>query len=474
MGNSFLPGDLVGVCGRSNPTLGPPVEPCLPLRIDPFGVVGVGTDSWRESVAVCSLAPSGVTFSRSADAILAGRLFRRCMSACFKVSMLERLRGCRRDGSDGCGSAARAARGVRRSFSCQAPSSPETDPLSEEVSLSPVPSLSQCGASDPMPPAVCWRIQSSVRPRAGRLARFARTAALTKEDDGCASWASGRKGAGRRNGVWISSWWIGESSDGPLLTLRLRKRDGSDRGYGEPQLAVTYRLSSARLFGDGVRRNSKALSGRRGAGSGGTIGDDSPSAVEPAERAGDPRGDEDGACGSPVPACAGAPGGSGGGDRWDDVVKVPNARERDVSGREAGQRREQGAGCASPSVAGRRGSQRTRARSAADERRVACSWISFFFASPTIVAGLDGSWHRGNVERGCASWAWRMRVATRFRQTGGGLIFCPGVPEAGSWARKKERAGRGQGSDKKTENRTQAAKHIERGNCCSGERAREG
>jgi len=148
MGASFFPGDLDGVCGRSNPTLGPPV---LPLRTDPFGVDGVGTESWSESVAVCSLAPSGVTFSTSADAIL----LRRLTSACFKVSMLDRLRGCRRGGTGDCCSVPRAARGVLRSFSSQAASSPETDPLSEEFSLSPVPSLSQCDASDPTPPAVC-------------------------------------------------------------------------------------------------------------------------------------------------------------------------------------------------------------------------------------------------------------------------------------------------------------------------------
>lgn len=108
----------------------------------------------------------------------------------------------------------------------------------------------------------------------------------------------------------MSSWWIGESSDGSLLKL-WRRRFRSDSGYGEPQLAVPNRLSLA-LWAGGVLSSSKARSGSLGAGRGGRTGDDSisssPSTVDAVERAGD-AGDAGREREAPEPSCAGAAGG---------------------------------------------------------------------------------------------------------------------------------------------------------------------
>ena len=135
--------------------------------------------------------------------------------------------------------------GVLGSGSCsnQSPS-PEMDPLSEECSLSPGPSLSQLLLSANSPP-VCWRIQSSVRPCAGRRARFASTAALMSpsfETKSGSGWVVVNVGAGRRNGVWNSRRRMGDSSDGSLLrtcfwvSVLLNAVGGC--WYGDPQLAV--------------------------------------------------------------------------------------------------------------------------------------------------------------------------------------------------------------------------------------------
>ena len=197
-------------------------------------------------------------------------------------------------------------------------SSPERDPLSEEFSLSPalLLSLSHRRASEPKSPVVCWRIQSSVRPRAGLRARLARTVALTRAEDACkenegderrsssslpessslsmfwlSCWTSGKKGAGRRNGVWSARWWIGEPSEASLLSLDKRKCDVSDRGYGEPQLAVTKRFSSSSSSsdsaGEGVLNKAWTRSGRRGAGMAGREGDGPASAVDAVDQAGE-------------------------------------------------------------------------------------------------------------------------------------------------------------------------------------------
>ena len=92
------------------------------------------------------------------------------------------------------------------SWSNQSPS-PEIDPLNEECSLSPGSSLSQLFRSPDSPP-VCWRIQSSVKPCAGRRARYARTAALMRPSLDTNSGSVEvlvNVGAGRKNGVWNSS-----------------------------------------------------------------------------------------------------------------------------------------------------------------------------------------------------------------------------------------------------------------------------
>lgn len=84
--------------------------------------------------------------------------------------------------------------------------SPEMDPLIEECSLSPGSSLNHALFSADSPP-VCWRIQSSVNPCAGRLARFAKTAALIRPS--CETKSGSvcdlvNIGAGRKKGVWNS------------------------------------------------------------------------------------------------------------------------------------------------------------------------------------------------------------------------------------------------------------------------------
>lgn len=131
------------------------------------------------------------------------------------------------------------------------------------------------------------RIQSSVSPRVGRRARFARTAAAALSEELCGSDCDrSRSGIGRRKGVSMSRWWIGDSSEPSLLTLR-RRRLLSDSGYGEPQLAVTNWVTS----GGGVLKNCRALSGSRGAWRVTRTGEDSisssPSIVEVFDKAGE-------------------------------------------------------------------------------------------------------------------------------------------------------------------------------------------
>ena len=173
-----------------------------------------------------------------------------------------------------------------------AASSPETESLSEEFSLSP--SLNQCRFScSSAPPAVCWRIQPSVMPCPKRLARFARTAAAALISGSRTSgWESRVGGAGRRKGVWSSRRWIGESSEASLLKLwPLELRERRSAGYGEPQGFARERpelgsSGSAELSG-GVLSSPRTRSGSLGARRGGSSGDASPSAVEALESAGD-------------------------------------------------------------------------------------------------------------------------------------------------------------------------------------------
>lgn len=189
------------------------------------------------------------------------------------------------------GETALAAFGVRRSWSW---SQPLSEPLNEECSL--LPSLNQCRGSALLSPAVWVRIQSSVNPPTCRRTLFARTAAAALTV-GCGSASDsgigcgcdeGAPGGGRRNGVLISKWWMGNSSDPSLLKLCRRKLT-SVRGYGDPQLAVPNWSSSSRP-GD-VLKSAEARSGSRGAGRGGRVGDasksSSPSAVEAVDSAGE-------------------------------------------------------------------------------------------------------------------------------------------------------------------------------------------
>jgi hypothetical protein len=168
---------------------------------------------------------------------------------------------------------------------------------------------------------VCWRIQSSVKPRAGpgRLARLTRIAA--REEDCCSVGETIKVGAGRKNGVSSSRRCMGESSDGSLPGLWPWRLASSDLGYGLPQLAVTYWLSSCESWrGGGVLSSSRALFGSRGACRLGTNGDNaSPSAVDAVERAGDLGGDWLDARGRRRPSCAAARGGSGGDGSCEDV-----------------------------------------------------------------------------------------------------------------------------------------------------------
>lgn len=168
---------------------------------------------------------------------------------------------------------------------------------------------------------MCWRIQSSVKPRVGpgRLARLTRIAA--REEDCCSVGETTKGGAGRKNGVSSSRRWIGEPSDCSLPGLSRWRLASSDRGYGLPQLAVTYWLSSRGSWRDGgVLNNSRALCGSRGACKLGTNGDEaSPSAVDAVERAGDLGGDWLDGRGCRRPSCAAARGGSGGDGSCEDV-----------------------------------------------------------------------------------------------------------------------------------------------------------
>lgn len=103
--------------------------------------------------------------------------------ACFSVSLLERALGRRgADWFDGW-TGRTGARGVLGSVSSNQPaSSLEAEPLSEECSLSSVPSLSQWRCSEVVCLVVCCRIQSSVSPRTGLRARLASIAALAERD----------------------------------------------------------------------------------------------------------------------------------------------------------------------------------------------------------------------------------------------------------------------------------------------------
>lgn len=136
----------------------------------------------------------------------------------FSVSRLDLARGCR-DCLREAALIALTALGVRESRSS---SQARSEPLSEECSLS-LPSLNQRRGSMLTSPAVCARIQSSVKPRLLRRALLARTAAAAlrgwrESASGCDS-----SGAGRRNGVSMARWCSGESSDRSLLKLCRRR-----------------------------------------------------------------------------------------------------------------------------------------------------------------------------------------------------------------------------------------------------------
>jgi hypothetical protein len=126
----------------------------------------------------------------------------------------------------------------------------------------------------------------------------------------------------------------------PLVARRLRAVTGDiaseDSGYGEPQLAVKYRLlfllcvRPSEAGGGGVFRSSRIRSSLYfGAGRGGRTGDDSPSAVEVVERAGERCGDLNVACFAAMPSCASAAGGGG-----EDSLSIIAAR-RDRSQHQA-------------------------------------------------------------------------------------------------------------------------------------------
>ncbi len=215
-----------------------------------------------------------------------------------------------------------------------AASSPETESLSEEFSLSP--SLNQCRFScSSAPPAVCWRIQPSVMPCPKRLARFARTAAAALISGSRTSgWESRVGGAGRRKGVWSSRRWIGESSEASLLKLwPLELRERRSAGYGEPQGFARERpelgsSGSAELSG-GVLSSPRTRSGSLGARRGGSSGDASPSAVEALESAGDAVfGDLYGSQESSRRSRADARGGVCGDSFADDVVAWSGSRSQ--------------------------------------------------------------------------------------------------------------------------------------------------
>lgn len=178
-GGCFI-GDFLGVCGSLFSASGLLANPFVMVASDNFGVDGGSGSAF--SVTFVAINPSGLMGSLS-EAIVADVVPDRCCtSACFKVSLLDRVLGyfwC----DLGKRGALVVALGVFKSLSSNhAASSPEIDPLNEEFSLSPAPSLSQCRASAlPSPAEVCWRIQSSVRPLAGRRALLARMAALTKD-----------------------------------------------------------------------------------------------------------------------------------------------------------------------------------------------------------------------------------------------------------------------------------------------------
>lgn len=217
----------VGVVGILGWSLGPPTRP-FDLGLKSRSIVGVrglsiaGLEPQRARagpvVDTYSLGPSGAPHSPGGAILTVPAPVLRSVSLldCFARSP----RGdCRRRLLF----FLRLAFGVRASSEpSQAASSPENEPLNEEFSLSPVPSLNQCRFSWSLPRAVCWRIQPSVMPWAMRLARFARTVAAAlmsgSRTSGCDSWTGG---AGRRNGVWRSKRWIGDSSDSSLLKLWL-------------------------------------------------------------------------------------------------------------------------------------------------------------------------------------------------------------------------------------------------------------
>ena len=150
---------------------------------EPFGLFR--SDSTDDRVGASKGEPVDRTLRASFGALATLRpsIFALLMRACFKVSLLERVLGCRGTPRVDAWAGRAEARGVLGSTSSnQAASSPEAEPLSEECSLSSVPSLSQWRCSEAKALVVCCRIQSSVSPRTGLLARFASMAALPERE----------------------------------------------------------------------------------------------------------------------------------------------------------------------------------------------------------------------------------------------------------------------------------------------------
>jgi hypothetical protein len=81
-----------------------------------------------------------------------------------------------------------------------------------------------------------------------------------------------------------------------------------DSWYGDPQLAVKYRVLFVLGSDGGVFSNSRVLALVIGAGNGGIIGDDPPSAVEDVEKAGELGRSGVAESSAVLPSCATAPG----------------------------------------------------------------------------------------------------------------------------------------------------------------------
>ena len=150
---------------------------------DPFGLFR--SVSIEDRVPASKGEPVDRILKASCDAFPTPKpsIFALFTRACFNVSLLERALGRRGTVWFEAGTGRAEARGVLGSTSSnQAASSPDAESLNEECSLSSVPSLSQWRCSEAKSLVVCCRIQSSVSPRTGLLARLASIAALPERE----------------------------------------------------------------------------------------------------------------------------------------------------------------------------------------------------------------------------------------------------------------------------------------------------